>query len=118
MDKQQAKALIRNTFESPFDKKKLVKFITNLLNLRWEDIEKTKKGPWQGQFIPESFRDSILKYERLAKYISGDDRIDILVVYLKKHTSLERTRIMQRNFVAGYLKGSYDPNYLHPQVIF
>ncbi len=107
MNKEQAKKLIRETFESRFDKEKFLKFISNLLNLKLIDIETTKKGPWQGQYIPESFRDYISKYERLAKYISGDHRIDILMVYLKKQTSIERARTMQRNFIAGYLKGNY-----------
>ncbi len=32
--------------------------------------------------------------------------IDILIVNLKKETSIERARTMQRNFIAWYLNGS------------
>ncbi len=107
MDREQAKNLIKETFENPFDKNKFINFIVNLLNLRQEDVNNTAKGPWQGVFIPEAFQDYISKYERIAKYTVGSNRIDILIVYLKKETSIERTRTRQRNLISGYLKGNY-----------
>ncbi len=106
MYSEQAKKLIKDLFESSFNKENYVKFILNLLNLKHEDMN-TVKGPWQGNMIPDAFQDYISKYERIAKYISGNDRIDILIVYLKKQTSIEHTRRIQRNFVGGYLNGKY-----------
>jgi len=106
MYSEQAKKLIKDLFESSFNKENYVKFILNLLNLKHEDMN-TAKGPWQGNMIPDAFQDYISKYERIAKYISGNDRIDILIVYLKKQTSIEHTRRIQRNFVGGYLNGKY-----------
>lgn len=44
--------------------------------------------------------------ERVGKYTDGENRIDILIITLKKTTSLERARTMQRNFTAWYLNGS------------
>ena len=44
--------------------------------------------------------------ERIGKFSDGEHAIDILVIKLKKETSLERARTMQRNFVAWYLNGS------------
>ncbi len=106
MYSEQAKKIIKDLFESSFNKENYVKFILNLLNLKHEDMN-TAKGPWQGNMIPDAFQDYISKYERIAKYISGNDRIDILIVYLKKQTSMEHTRRIQRNFVGGYLNGKY-----------
>ena len=107
MNREQAKNLIKETFEAPFDRDRFIKFIVNLLNLRQEDINNTAKGPWQGVFIPDAFQDYISKYERIAKYNVDNNRIDILIVYLEKETSIERARRTQRNFVSGYLKGKY-----------
>jgi len=102
MDKTQAKKLIQETFEAPFGKEKFLQFTKNLLN-------KVEDAPfrYQGHLIPESFKEYITQYERLGRYSDGENRIDILAVYLRKETSVERARTMQRNFVAGYLQGKY-----------
>ena len=102
MDKQQARNLIRETFENPFDKARFTTFIKNLLN-RIEEAPFT----YQGQYIPDSYKPFISKYERIGKYHDGENRIDILIVHLNRETSIERARTMQRNFVAGYLQGKY-----------
>ena len=101
MNREQAKELIRETFESPFNKEKFVVFIKNLLN----KIEE-KTFTYQGNYIPDAFKPYINKLERIGKYSDGKNEIDILIVELKKETSLERARTMQRNFIAWYLKGS------------
>lgn len=62
---------------------------------------------YYGTYIPDTFKPYINKYERVGKYVSEGKRIDILIVYLKKETSIERARTMQRNFIAGYLAGKY-----------
>jgi len=103
MDKQQAINIVRETFESPFEKGQFKRFIKNLLN-QYEEAEITRTG----NFIPDSFKDYVSKYERLGKYHDEEDhRIDVLIVYLKRETSIEHARSMQRNFVAGYLQGKY-----------
>jgi len=101
MNREQAKGLIRDTFESPFDKEKFVIFIKNLLN----KIEE-KPFTYQGNYIPDAFKPYISKLERIGKYSDGENEIDLLIVRLKKESSLERARTMQRNFIAWYLKGS------------
>jgi len=101
MNKQQAKELIRRTFESPFDKEKFVVFIKNLLN-RIEESSFIYKG----NLIPDAFDQYISTLERIGKYTDGENEIDLLIVKLKKETSLERARTRQRNFIAWYLKGS------------
>jgi len=49
MDKQQAQTIIKNTFESPFDKSGFTGFIKNLLN-RIDDAPFI----YQGNYIPDA----------------------------------------------------------------
>jgi len=101
MDKQQAQELIKETFESPFDKSGFTNFIKNLLN-RIDDAPFI----YQGNYIPDAYKQYIKTLERIGKFSDGENRIDILVITLQKDTSLERARTMQRNFIAWYLNGS------------
>ena len=101
MDKEQARKLIKETFENPFNKTRFTTFIKNLLN-RIEEAPFT----YQGQYVPDAYKPYISVLERIGKYSDGEHKIDILIIRLKKETSLERARTMQRNFVAWYLNGS------------
>jgi len=101
MDKQQAKNLIKNTFENSFDKSSFTGFIKNLLN-RVDDVPFI----YQGNYIPDAYKQYIKTLERIGKFSDGENNIDILVITLQKETSLERARTTQRNFVAWYLNGS------------
>jgi len=107
MDKEQAKRNIKDTFETSFNEGKFIYFIINLLNLKQSDIKNTSFGVRQGYNIPEMFRSHISRFKRVAKYLKDNNRIDVLIVYLKKETSIEHARSRQRNFIAGYLKGNY-----------
>ena len=101
IDKQAATKIIRETFEKPFDKGRFAYFAKNLLN----KIDESKVLHLQGAYIPESFREFVKTYERLGTYTDPEgQKLDILIVYLQKETSLERARTAQRNFVARYLK--------------
>jgi len=101
MDKKQAQNLIKETFENSFDKDKFVRFIKNLLN-KIQD----SSFVYRGNYIPEAYRQYINTVERIGKYSDGEHTVDLLIITLKKETSLERARTMQRNFVAWYLNGS------------
>jgi len=98
MDKQQAREIIKDTFESSFDKDKFTRFIRNLLN-RIDDSLFT----YQGNSIPDAYKQYIKKLEHIGNFSDGENSIDILVITLQKETSLERARTMQRNFIAWYL---------------
>lgn len=103
MDKQDAIKIIRDTFERPFDRRCFTYFVKNLLN----NIESEDKHPYSGRYIPDAYKPFISTLKRIGKYKDSDDnKIDILIVHLKKPISLERARTMQRNFIAWYLKGS------------
>jgi len=101
MDKQQARQIIQEIFENPFDKDRFSGFVKNLLN-HIEDAPFT----YQGNYIPEKFRQYIKTLERIGKFSDSENNLDILVITLQKETSLERARTMQRNFIAWYLNGS------------
>ena len=104
MDKKQAKNLIKNTLESPFDKENFEYFVRNLL--KSFDNNPDAQFTYSGQYIPEAYREYIKSFSRIGKYQSNGNEIDILLVRLQKETSLYRARTMQRNFIARYLNGS------------
>ncbi len=101
MNHDQAKSLIKETFENPFDKNRFTYFGKNLLN-------KIEESPftYPTQYIKDSFKPYINSMERIGKYSDGSADLDILIVKLQKETTLERARTAQRNYIASYLNGS------------
>lgn len=106
MNREQAKRLIIDTFENQFDKNNFIKFLRNLL----KSYDDTKIFTYNNAYIPDAFKDAIQSLERVGKYTHGGAEIDLLIVELKRGTSIERARTMQRNFIAWYLKGSRGGN--------
>ena len=103
MDRQAAVKTIKDTFEKSFDKGQFINFSKNLVNY----LDTSKNFTYQGNIIPDAYERSIQSLERIGKYEDADDnKIDVLIVRLKREYSLERARTMQRNFVAWYLNGS------------
>src|SRR3989338_7247109 len=101
MQKAQAQNLVRETLQNDFDKERFLYFVKNLFN----KIDETKTFNYTGAYISEAFRPFVKSYERIGQYVdSENNKIDVLIVYLQKETSLERARTAQRNFVARYLK--------------
>jgi very-short-patch-repair endonuclease len=102
MDQQAAKRLIEDTFNQPFDQGRFRHLAINLLN----NVDEGKAFNWTaGAYIKDSFKDHVKKYRRLGTYTDPDgQKIDILIVHLKKPWALDRSRTTQRNFVATYLK--------------
>jgi len=102
MQREAAIRLISQTLEQPFNGEQFQIFVRNLLN-RIEAAPFT----YRGNYIYADFRDRVDSLERIGKYQDKDgNKLDILVVKLKRDTSLERARATQRKFVAKYLKGS------------
>ena len=101
MDIRQAQLLIKDTFENSFDKRRYIYFVNNLLN-NIEDATFVYKG----NKIRDAYKDYIHSLERIGKYSDGSKTIDVLIVTLRKDTSLDRARTMQRNFIAWYLVNS------------
>ena len=102
MDKKQAIDLVEQTFPQPFEKEQFHQFVTELLHHLDDSPERSK--PWAGQFIKKAYQDYVSQYERLGTYTDPEGRkLDVLVIHLKKDTTLERGRTRLRNFAADYL---------------
>lgn len=102
MDKTQAKRLIEQTFNNHFDKDNFKNFVINLL----DEIDISNEFTCGNAYVPECYRKFVNSYGRIGKYIdSNNDDIEVLWVSLKKNTTIERARTVQRNFVAWYLNG-------------
>lgn len=95
----EAKNIITEVFENPFDKDKFSYFIRNLLkNLHPAEFLRS------GYNIPKAFEDFIASYERLGKYEDEEGNlIDVLIIKLKRDHSIDYARSTQRNFVRWYL---------------
>ncbi len=95
----EAKNIITEVFENPFDKDKFSYFIRNLLkNLHPAEFRRS------GYNIPKAFEDFIASYERLGKYEDEEGNlIDVLIIKLKRDHSIDYARSTQRNFVRWYL---------------
>ena len=101
MNVQDAKNLIKDTFQGQFDESRFRIFAKNLFN----DIDESKTFSHQGQYIPDAYKDHVRQLKRIGKYTDPEGaELDVLVVSLKKDFALDRARTMQRNFIADYLK--------------
>jgi len=102
MDKQQAKELISQTFTQAFDHERFHHFTAQLLNHLNDSPERQRR--WSGQMIKKAYVEHVNHYERIGTYTDPEGRkLDVLVIHLKKETTLERGRTLLRNFAADYL---------------
>jgi hypothetical protein len=99
MKREQAIRIVRETFESSFDRGRFTNFIKDLLN----EADFSKSFSYKGNLIFDDFDKHISLFERVAKYSDGENDIDVLVVRLRRDGSVDRARTMQRNFIAKYL---------------
>jgi type I restriction-modification system DNA methylase subunit len=101
MNREQARALVAQTFMQAFDKARFRNFTFNLLNHVYE----SKATQWNTTSIKEPFKPHVNRYERLGTYTSPEGgKLDVLIVYLTVESKLERARTAIRNFVADHLK--------------
>ena len=68
MDLKQASNLIKETFNSSFDRIKFIKFIKELLN----EIDESKAQSWNKQYVKHAFHDGVKKYERIGTYTAPE----------------------------------------------
>jgi len=105
MDRPAAVKLIRDTLENSFDKGSFINLSKNLfkhLDVSVNFLLAGNRLPNAGAFQP--YIDSIERIGKSDAQSKSEDQIDVLIVNLKKETSLERARTRQRNFVARYLE--------------
>jgi hypothetical protein len=101
MDKQQAVHIIEETFKNSFNEERFTRFIRELFN----EVDEDKAFTMAGNLIPDAYENHVKLYKRIAKYTDPEgNELDIIAVNLKKDSSIERARTMQRNFLAWYLK--------------
>ena len=98
------RGIIEEIFNAKYEEQKFKSFIADLLN----DANFAKEQMIQP--IPNDYKDFIRSAKRLCKYTYSTNNydettIDVLVVKLKKVSSIDRARTAQRNFIARYLNG-------------
>jgi len=101
MDRSAAVHLIEDTFQRPFDEGRFKKFARELFN----HLDDSKADVFPTQYIPEAFRNGVRLYKRIGQYTDpAGEKVDVMVVYLRRESALDRARSMQRNFITHYMK--------------
>jgi len=99
MDQRTTIKLLDDTFNHDFDLQRFSQFVKELFN----KFTFTQKS-WS---VWQEYQDYIESYQLLGSYHDNSKKtVDVLVVKLKKTTSRDRARTMQRNFIAKYLGNS------------
>ena len=102
MRKDEAERLLEETFPHDFDIDRFAKFIKELFNkidVQYRDCTK---------YIAQEYQEFLSNVVKIGEYEDVKKRhIEVLVVKLKRTSSRDRARTMQRNFVAKWL-GNYD----------
>ncbi len=102
----EARNMIKDVFESRFDRDKYRYFIKNLLK-NLEEKPFGKGGSYRGNIIPRAYQGVIREMWRIGKFKDKDGKsLDVLIVELHKEHSIEYARTTQRNFIRWYLNGS------------
>lgn len=101
MNQEGYRSLVEEIFESDFDREKFAAFVSELL----KNVDFSKAFQLGGSRVRKAFQDKVFSYERIGTYtdINGE-KIDILIVNLRRKELLERARKGLRNFVADYLQ--------------
>jgi len=102
MNQQEAEKLLIDTFNGEFDSDKFVHFLKELLKGKLS-INPKSSSPHK------EFEEYIKSFKKIGEYKNGRNNIEVLIVELKKTSSLERARTMQRNFIAKWLNSDYSP---------
>ena len=101
MNLEEPRNLVRKTFESDFDRHNFSNFIEKLL----KKVDFNKTFQQSGGNIRRAFQDKVSSFERIGEFTDQNAKTaDILIVNLKKETTLERGRTSLRNFAADYLQ--------------
>jgi hypothetical protein len=105
MKDDEAKRLIRSTFENQFNENNFKRFIAEVL----KHVDGSKEFFSSEISVYGEFKNYVNDYKRIGQYKTDKQEIiDLLIVYLKNETTLERARSAQRNFIRWYLNGGKD----------
>lgn len=98
MNPEQARQTIGETFRQKYDDACFLFFIRNLVN----HLDESKRQTWT--LKKAAFEDYVNHFTRLGTYTDpGGEKVDVLIIHLRKDTTLARGRVTLRNFVADYL---------------
>jgi hypothetical protein len=101
MNQAEAHELVKQTFENDFDRQQFGEFINHLL----KSADFSKHFTQSGSNVYRVSRDKVSSFERLAQFTDVDGKkIDVLIVNLRRDSTIERARTSLRNFAAEYLK--------------
>lgn len=90
--------ILKETFEKRFDIERFKKFTREFFNEPEMFKEIRHTGIWK------EYADHINAYYTVAKYIDNEDNnLIVMAVELKRNTSIDRARSMQRNFISKVL---------------
>ncbi len=98
MNRENTIKLLNETFKTNFDLKRYVKFVKELLN------EFKVKERDCTNYIANEYKNYIEEFIQIGNYKDKNSKeMEVLVVKLKRTSSKNRARTMQRNFVANWL---------------
>src|SRR5947209_9707718 len=101
MNQEETHGLVKQTCEHDFDPRQFGAFINRLL----KTADFSKHFTQSGSRVYRVAQDKVSSFERLAQFTDVDGKkIDILIVNLRRDTTIERGRTSLRNFAAEYLK--------------
>jgi type I restriction-modification system DNA methylase subunit len=107
MNPEQARDCVEKTFRQQFDENRFLYFIRNLVNT----LDESKRAQFTGNYVKRAFSEQVGHYLRLGTYKDPrGDLVDILVINLRRETTLARGRVTLRNFVADYLATGHGQN--------
>src|SRR3989344_5212105 len=96
MNEKEAIGLLNTTFNSEFNIRKFANFLKELFNGFYPQDKSIGAH--------KEYEQHIVSIKKIGNFKQKDKSMEILVVQLKKGTSLDRARTMQRNVVAKLLK--------------
>lgn len=92
---------VRQTFENDFDRRQFGDFINRLL----KSADFREHFAQRGSNVRQAFRDKVSSFERIAQFADVEgNKIDVLIVNLRRDSTIERGRTSLRNFAADYLQ--------------
>jgi hypothetical protein len=79
MNHEEAKNIIRETFQNTFDEGRFRLFAKNLFN----DLDESKTFSYQGQYIPDVYKEHVRQYKRIGKYTDQEGtELNVLIVHM------------------------------------
>ncbi len=98
MNKNEAIKLLNRTFNAEYKEENFVDFVREVFKKIYINVQD------KSQYIAKQYQDFISEMKKIGEYEDkGGKKIEILAVKLKRTSSRDRARVMQRNFVASWL---------------